>query len=530
MTTAKRVPALVVATMLVLSGCTSGRDEVVAAGDTAEADVIAAIDAAQAGTGRIEMTLDIDEDAWLELSERAFGDLEEDPTWDPALEEAAPSDVWSDVGLDQTISGEFSGDDYLVSVDGLSPTTILHVSGRTFESVEGATAYMMGGDLPDLELGGDEEPPELSLPEPPELPAGIEWIEQEDTDTMLTSILGSPTGGAHVLRSDDLDVVVDAGSAEVDGKPTRRYTASVTGDVLEEWYASETWGTDDTDLLSPGLTAIYEYAQAHTAIEVEIHLGDAGELVRLVLAMGTEVEPEYEDCMMLAAAMLPMTVTLDYSELGSDVQIDEPAPESVMSEEDFDELVESSYDDWFESGPFDTGLLPVAPSDRAYGPDDEPVKVQTSAGERYRADVEEDLVKFGSVVGIDPSTVADLDDVALVDGHDRAAAALAAMPKTPTVMGDMTRVELLWNVKWGMETVGVDPATADALGDAELAELIDAFVGENGVSGDGIWGDGPMSFAEMYGEGGDWVEEDWSDDEWDEQDWFDQDMFDSCPT
>ena len=86
-------------------------------------------------------------------------------------------------------------------------------------------------------------------------------------------------------------------------------------------------------------------------------------------------------------------------------------------------------------------------------------------------------------------------------------------------MGDMTRVELLWNVKWGMETVGVDPATADGLGDAELAALIDAFVGENGVSGDGIWGDGAMSYVEMYAEGGDSFgatgsDEEWSDDEW----------------
>ena len=78
-------------------------------------------------------------------------------------------------------------------------------------------------------------------------------------------------------------------------------------------------------------------------------------------------------------------------------------------------------------------------------------------------------------------------------------------------------------VDW--ETVPVAPPRR-ARSWAALAGLIDGYVGENGVSGDAAWGDGPMSLAEMESEG-------WLDEEGDEpgsEDLVDLDrIFESCP-
>ena len=275
-----------------------------------------------------------------------------------------------------------------------------------------------------------------------------------------------------------------------------------------------------------------EYLREHFSVEVSIHLDEEGRLLRTELSTSMEGADEYAECFFMTMSAMPVTVTADYSGLGEDVELTAPPAESVISEDEYDELENESFERWMESdfgGLPEMPELPEGPSDRSWGPDGEPIKLATADGERYRADIEDDLVKFGSVIDLDPATVGDLDDAALVDAHDRASAAIAALPTTTTALGELTRVELLWNVKWGMETFGMDPAAADAMGDQELGALIDGFVGEQGVSGDGVWGDGPSSMAEMESEG--WFDEElMSEDEFEaEEDLYFDTMFEHCP-
>ena len=87
-------------------------------------------------------------------------------------------------------------------------------------------------------------------------------------------------------------------------------------------------------------------------------------------------------------------------------------------------------------------------------------------------------------------------------------------------MGDLTRGELLFNVQTGMEEEGVDPASAESMTDQQLGALIDQYVAELGIAGDGVWG------APKVGD----VPPEWWEEELGEGGYDDPDeLFESCP-
>ena len=532
----RRGATLLGAAALALTGCSSSsQDELVTAGDTAPAVVTAALDAAQAGTGRIEIAFEVDEAAVRAASER-FAELH----GDTGLQPSDSSEDWPEEVGPEPVVMEFDGEDARI-LDGDEGAVVeLRVDGRSYQSTSA---------LAESSWGPEDESAETDFSMPrPELPEGVAWVEIGADEVRYPtgpSSMSLPDGQLHLVRSDQLRDITDAGPAEVDGSATRRFSAVVTQEATEALLdldgdsgaepadGEDAEGEDaeeEDELLDEQISseiarydAVQEYLVEHTTVRVEIHLDDRDRLVQLQLVTALEVDPEYEDCTFFLMSGWPVTLTADYA-LGGDVEIVAPPADQVISQRKYDLLVDTAFEQWTPPGI--SGPVPLGPSDRAYLPDGEAVVLATSAGERFRADVEDDLVKFGSVIDLDPASVAEMDDAALVDAHDRAATAIAALPRTSTALGELTRVELLWNVKWGMETLGVDPALADSMDDAALAGLIDGYVGENGVSGDAAWGDGPMSLAEMESEG-------WLDEEGDEpgsEDLVDLDrIFESCP-
>jgi len=529
--------------LLVASGCSSSDDaNVIASGDTAEAVVTAALDAALSGSGRVQMRIDVDDAAMQSLIEQMTEQSEELSR--ELGEDVEEPELWGPEDLEAELLLEFDGEDFSLSEPGADPPAILQVDGRGFQSVAAMAAWQR-----DLYVGMSEDETFGAL-EGPQVPEGVEWVSVDPDDGWYPVgtgwSLSSVDEGPHLIRSEHLRDVVDAGPSEVDGTPTHRYTASLDDAAIAEMHDLEEpeEGSDEDPAEPSGedaaledeydarLSAVEDYLWEHLSVEVSIHLDGDGRLVRTEVANSMDVG-EHAACFLLAMSAMPVTMTADYSDLGAELDLAAPPSATVISRTEYEELENESFEDWMGSDLEGIGDLPIGPSDRAWGPDGEPIELVTADGERYRADIEDDLVKFGSVIDLDPATVGDLEDGALVDAHDRASAALAALPTTTTALGDLTRVELLWNVKWGMENFGLDPAAADAMDDRALGALIDGFVGEQGVSGDGIWGDGPTSMAEL--ESADWFEEESSSDlpasEHEAEDLFAFDqMFAGCPS
>lgn len=479
MSKARWFVALLGTAAIVAAGCTGGeRGDSLVRSSSGANDVIAAIDALRTGSGRFRLE-------W-----RAQGGDE--------------IDAFSVVA-----EGEFSGSDLRVSTTAGaeaedSPpltSTVMRVGDRQFVSLD-QHRTMIDQLRASLEELHAENPSPFAPPVDDlfgELPDGADWVEVTGGDGGFVG----PWGGTEPVW-DPLDAlsrvedVVEAGEGEVGGVATRRFTATIAtdsfleasgqpdvADVVDEMYASMIEGADEAlaeELATQmeQLRALSAYASERLVVEVEVHLDGEDRLVRSIISSRVDVEDQYAECSFFRNAA--QEVVVDVSGHGEEITIEVPDPATILSEEEYEELTGFSTEPVEDDLGFDPEEL-----EREF--ERLETVLSTADGERTRGAIEDDLRKFGSVIELDPEAVADLDDAALVEAHDRASAALAGMGRTPTALGELTRVELLWNVRWGMELLGIDPATADGMSDQQLAELIDAHVEQYGVAGDGAWGD-----------------------------------------
>ncbi len=521
------------AALLAASGCSSGDEgKVVAAGDTAEAEVLSAIEATRATSGRFDMAVepigsedfeggvrgefdgpDHLADSWEELGSLEYDDRTE------ADESDAPA-------------GE---DDPTRTVD-----RVLHVDDRSFVSFD--TLAEMAGVM-------DEEDHDSGPA--PDVDARIEWLEttelgSSDEHGMLEML----TFGSELIRPfamlDELEAIESDGNAELeDGTATRRYTASISG---KEFF--EAMGFDGSLQLFPELPpdqelseeeledqrrmeAIERYGIDRTRLEVELHLDEAGLLRRTVVSVRSDIESDYADCLMLEEVAPAIRFSTDYSDLGDEIEIAVPDPDTVITPDAaialFPDFFAMFDEDSVDEGTFEEQGDWQAP----YFNEDGTVRtVQTVHGERVLAAVEDDLAKFGSVIDLDEEHVWEMTPEEMVEAYDRASAVLAGMPRTTTSMGDLTRVELLFNVRVGMEEADIDPSTADPLTDQQLGALIDQYVAQFGIAGDGVWGDPKVGDVPP-----EWWEEDFTGDEFGGVDEFEEfgdmddldDYYQGCP-
>lgn len=481
MGTVRRALALTAASVMVSAGCSSGGDELlVAAGDTPEAVVAAAVEATRAGTGRFQ------------------GSYRSDlPTADDSDAPGHSADDADEVSADDSWAGEFAHGDHSASMslgfsidedESIPDEHWMVVDGRRFQSL--ASVREMAA-VPSSEF----------MPVPPglaELPEGAEWVELGDeppADTWAAPWLlfaalppviemTSPFG---VL--DHLSDVRDAGAGEVDGTATHGYTATIPSEAyLEisgydamaeaveameqsveeaEQSADGAEGIDAEDVatvfsqLDPA--AVRPFLEEYLRVEVDIDLLD-GRLRRTEVRADLVFPDEYAECKVAERGWFQVggSLTIDYTDLGAEIDLVAPDPASVITHEQFGEIV-GTHEDLVES--WDPSEL-----EDLDGPSfDSEAVLQTADGPRVRYQIEADLLAFGSVVGFVDEDPYEMDDAALVEAHDRASAAIRALPRTATSLGELTRPELLWNLgNWLY-----DAEDLDSLTDAELGARID---------------------------------------------------------
>ena len=513
---ARRRAVLVSASLVrAASGCTRGSDgRVVVAGDTSEQTVLAAIEATRATTGRFDMVVE-------PIGSQDFrGEVEGEFAGPDHLVEVR-DDLGSLEYDDRTDAGEPSSPsddaDPLQGADRL-----LHADDRSFVAFD--SVLFSSGMV-------DEDGP---IDDDVELDERIEWLDTTDLgssdehDLLATNVSGTDLFRPFALL-DELEAIESDGAAELDdGTPTRRYTATISG---ERFFAA--MGMDETFELYPGapadaeltaeeledqrrLDAIVRYGVSRTSLDVELHVDADGRLRRTVMSVRTDTEARYSDCLLLQEFVPLLRMSADYSELGSDIEVEVPDATAVIEP---DEAIER-YPDYLAVMDAEEWEEALASEDLFYDEDGNPRTVTTVHGERVLFAVEDDLLKFGSVIDLDEDDVWEMTPEQMVEAYDRATAVLDGMPRTTTAMGDLTRVELLFNVQTGMEEEGVDPASAASMTDQQLGALIDQYVAELGIAGDGVWGDPkvgdvpPEWWEEELGEGG-----------YDDPD----DLFESCP-
>jgi hypothetical protein len=498
MTTTKRALALVAAVLLVASGCTGGDEgQTVTAGNTAADDLTLAVDATRAGTGRYEATF---------------------------------RSGTSEAGWSDTVRGEFSGGDHAAAMDGGSDADGLALEER-WTVVGGRQLFSLTGLQDAPEVDGSVGPfSSGSMFGAATLPDGIEWVDLTDADLtdvmagwywMLTPVV-EVTSPFKLL--DLVTDVVDAGAGEVDGVPTGRFTATIPAEQFLRLSGFDTMqqmmllGDDGTSGVDGGdgtgeppaemlgvegfaeLTRRYDaYYREYLTVDTEIHVVD-GRLRRAEFTPFLQFPPEYPSCSLVddagagtfgIAFDLGGVYTIDYADLGADVVVAVPAPETVMS---LDELAAAAGDwspegeDWFHDEE-------LHGDDRTFDPG---TILETADGPRPRFELEEDLAEFGELVGV-PGDLLDADDVVLVEAYDRASAAMAALPGIATVFGELKRPELLVNLRWGMiapmpefDDLVDEPGGAvdqpgdhlDLLTDEQLGAALDDRVGAHIASGD----------------------------------------------
>jgi hypothetical protein len=293
--------------------------------------------------------------------------------------------------------------------------------------------------------------------------------------------------------------VAEAGPEELDGVTARHFTATLTAAEFESLLSGEDSGGSFDDMGSSEgdelateearewdvrRDAVDRYVADRTSVVADLYLGPDDQLLKMVVSARTDIEDQFEDCWALYTPFEELSITTDFTDLGGEVVIEAPDPSTVLSLEDLLVAFPSTWDDFEDY--------------------DEPVLLETVDGARERGAVMNDLEKFGHVIGLvpDPWTLPreeryaaaaplrDLSDAELVARYNEVDAVLAELPRTSTSIGELTRPELLWNTKWGLETFGGDIAVADGLSDAEIGALIDGYVEHNGGAvGDGVWGD-----------------------------------------
>ena len=171
----------------------------------------------------------------------------------------------------------------------------------------------------------------------------------------------------------------------------------------------------------------------------------------------------------------PTSLTTDFLDLGSEVDISAPEPGTTVSPDQMDEA--------FADGMGDQDLW----LDEDTSPGGADAVLETVDGPRSRWAIEEDLSEFGQHLGFtgDPY---ELDDAALVAAYDDASAEMARQPRLATRYGPLSRVEVVVSLRWSPLSMfdELDETDEDVarLTDAELVQRIDRYFDEVLASGD----------------------------------------------
>ena len=476
----------------VATGCTMGGDDgdslTTDDGGEAAATVAGAVDDARAGTGRF-------------------------------LTEYVVTDGYSDEATELTATGAFSGDAYShrMEWDGADaseegyPTSesSISVDGRDYDSIDQLRSMeTLYEDLGELE----------DQPSPYEgwnfrALDGKDWVEvtdrgsddAADADALLMMSVGGWFETDPFTLLGVVTGVVEQEPQLIGDLQARHFTATIPpAEVLslmldDELLEGESFegGPTEEELAENPEFAEYarehdrrqeladRYVEEHTTVTADLYLDPDDRLLRASVSASTEIAPEFEDCYLVSPMFESLSFTTSFTDLGEEIVIAPPDPSTVLS------LAEVR------------AALPTPAMDESFAEIDEPLLLETVDGPRDRYEIVDDLAKFGHVIGLGPDpwtldvtargqaedAVSELADGELVARYAELDAALAAMPHTSTRIGELTRPELLWNTKWGLDDAGGDIAVADGLGDAEIGALIDGFVEHNGgPAGDGVFG------------------------------------------
>ncbi|CAN5429378.1 hypothetical protein BH10ACT3_BH10ACT3_22660 [soil metagenome] len=542
---ARRTAAVGVAGMLAMAavGCTSGHDDAdlkVADGGDASAAIAGAVEDARAGSGRYRT---------VHAETSVYDHQSETTEWSVTGEFSH--------GASRRMTGASAGgSDDAEDV----PATTLEVDGHTYATIgdlremqqmvsEWATedgdmyAVTTGdglvGNVPAAQVSpyANWDFSVLDGKEGVDTSAIQEAVEAGELDPMISMY------GSDMMNSDPFELldgvtdVAEVGDEDLDGTPARHFTATIPGDrlmsiIYDDDALSDIDGssTDDADLTDEDRAwearqqIVDDYVEDHTDVAADLYLDEYGGLLKVVVTAKVEIEDQYEECMTTPESST-ITFTTDFSDVGGDITIEAPDPALVVTPE---ALAAAFPSGWNEDGAaFEQSTTTYLTGD--------PVDLETVDGPRDRYAVMNDLSKFGYVIGLvqDPWTVAEesrpliadevlaLSDEDLVARYAEVDALLGALPRTATSLGELTRPELLWNVKWGMESMGLDVSLADAMSEAQMAGLIDSFLVDNGSAvGDGVWGDlSPEVIEKFQVEGG----------SSDEDEWTLEDEFEDCP-
>lgn len=363
------------------------------------------------------------------------------------------------VGVIQ-LEGSFDGADVEV-------TSTLDMGAEADEAAPMITRQRTIGDVQYLSLEGEP------------LPGWEEgtWVatELDDTTDSFDWMFGTTNllsrHGAEVVGS--VEGLAERPPAELDGVTYRAFGGSVgieaatallwDGTALEE-IEDETEGMPEA--ARDRYDRIRAYEAEHTSIELEVLVGEDGSLRRLVLEGTSEVEDRYADCMELGSSG-DFRLEFEVFDRGAPVVIEAPDPASVRSAEDM----------------VDVGVG---------GSEEERAAVRPMFEEEVRAGAD--------LIGLDPASIPSMSHDELLDALDRIDVAIDALPTTDTVMGPLSRPELLEMVKLGMEIENVDPSIADSLTDEQLGELIDAYRSAESAGPDAQPSEEELS-EELYFEG-----------------------------
>ena len=468
------VAALVGAALV--AGCTSdeGIEVVVDDGGDALATLNDAVARTQELSGEFTMLSQVD------VSEQMAAMAEDVP--EELRDESDPGDGrWS-----SELRGRFDGDD----LDGV--VTMTGDLGNTFGSEPGSD----GDDemqvlLVDGQAYRSVEP--FDEPGIVEAMAGRTWIEEEmPDDAELAELEGISFGpGAMVLTGaamphdvlgslGDLEQLVDLreeDGVEFDGTELRSFRAAFSQEAL--------WPQDDLAEFGEELTAeqqaradrIQAYRDEHVRSEVEILVDGDGLVRRVEVINSDDIEPRYRACMQMFGPG-DSSMVIELRALGAPVEITAPDPSQVMPLDEYDTLLDRALSE---------GMVEEM---EGMGISDEEIQAMLaedgtgdlSGAEDLEAEgrrwLEQVVIDGAPLIGLDPATVPSMSDVELYDAEARIWEAEEQQPRTPTALGEMTRTELFWHVRQGMEREGIDPSLADGMTNEQLAGLIDAYMAD----------------------------------------------------
>jgi hypothetical protein len=507
------VAALVGAALL--AGCTSdeGIEVVVDDGGDALATLNEAVARTQELSGEFTMVSQVD------MSEQTAAMTEDVP------EELRGEADLGDGRWSSELRGRFDGDD----LDGVVTMTgdlggvfgsergddemlVLMVDGRAYRSVApfdepGIVEAMAGRTWIEEEMPDDEELAELEGFGPGEMVLS--------GGAMPTDVLGS---------LGDLEQLVDLreeGGVEFDGTELRSFRASFSQEAL--------WPEDDLDEFGEELTGeqqarvdrIEAYRDEHVHSEVQVLVDDEGLVRRVEVTTTDDIEARYRDCMQMYG-MGDSSMVTELRALGAPVEITAPDPSQVMPLDEYETVWERVISEDMAAEMEGMGAsqeeIEAMLSDELEGLPD----LDGLEGEERRW-LEQGVIDGAPLIGLDPATVPSMTDDELYDAEMRIWEVEDQQPRTPTALGEMTRTELFWHVRQGMEREGIDPSMADGMTNEQLAGLIDAYMADPDLAakvpeGYRVPSEVPVDDTFVVGEPG--GEPELMDDDW---------LFEGCP-